>query len=289
MRKIVPLILLAFLAAITTGFSMCAPRAPLPGEGVSAPTPPTTPPLPPEPELKIVKVAGNGKKNQFTVKLAWNGKDPTEWKIARWTLMRDRTNQSQSLLVLSDQVFKVESGEYRLVTVNATCINPDKPPARALIVDYPGMPIYELTTKIEDNKVAALIQAVQEVGYGMQAMMPRLKFLRSGEVELTKPQPKEDLYLNIVNWDASAQPPIPYVAEDVIDAALVVTVSGGMDSAKFVQYFQGKHPGVSAKDSQREMTRLQPQVNKLLQLANLSERLGKAVTAKKPAGVKKRK
>lgn len=246
-----------------------------PGDGMEAaatPTAPPTPTPPPPPELKILKISGAGAKNKFRVKLQWNGDEPTIWRVERWTLMQDITEQTQSMLVLNEQAFEIRGGEPRIIYVPAICINPEKPPARHLLVDYEGAPVYLLTTDIPDQHIRAVIDTIEKVEAELEALLPRLRFI-GNSYELREPQPNDELHLSLVVWDLSGEEPYPYIREEAIEAALIVAAKRGMTYNDYVVYLQRTIPGVDKKDALRLIREVQPTVNKLLTLAGLAERL----------------
>lgn len=272
MTALIALAAVLLLSLATSGVTC---RPPGSGEPAVTPTPPElTPTPPPQPQLRVIKISGSGEKNKFRVKLKWDGEGTTIWKIKRWTVMRDLTNQTQSMLVINEQAFEIEPGEPRLIFVLAVCINPELPAARQLLVDYPGAPRYVLTDEIPNPRVQTLVEAIGKVEAGIEAMRPRLRFRRN-TVELTRPQPGEEAYLQVVVWDQSVTPPRPYLEENVIEAAVVVAAAGGMTLADYSIHLQKTIPGADAGETLSLATQIQDRVNKLLALAGLSERLRK--------------
>jgi hypothetical protein len=277
---------MAVSAALLIGLSVsavtCRPSAPASpaitptptAEEAAAAAAARAPTPPPPPQLQVLKVSGSGEKGKFRVKLQWNGEGRGMWKIKRWTVMRDLTNQTQSMLVLTDQAFEVDAGDPQLIFVVAVCINPNLPPARQLLVEYPGAPQYVLTDEIPHPKVKAVVDTIKEVEAALPQMMSRLRF-RHNTVELVSPRGREPDYLQVVVWDQSVEPPRPYLDDNVIEAAVVVASSGGMTAAEYAIHLQRTIPGSTTGETQRLANRIADQVNRLLALAGLSERLRK--------------
>ncbi len=272
-RLLAVMLLLAVLAlaGVSTGGLTCLPDGTT--ETQITPTPPPATPTPPAtPQLKLLKVSGTGAKSKFRVKVQWNGEEPTFWKVKRWTVMRDLTNQTQSMLVVEEQAFEIQPGEPRNIDVRGVCINPTLPPARQLLVDYPGAPQYVLTNEIPVPAVKQVIATIMEVEAALPAMMPRLRFKRN-TVELVQPRPREESYLGVVVWDQSVSPPLPHLDQNVVEAAVVVAAAGGMTVAEYSTHLQRSVPGSSSTDTTALAREVADQVNKLLGLANLSARL----------------
>ncbi|HPM77239.1 MAG TPA: hypothetical protein PK961_09120 [bacterium] len=266
--------LLLFLLAmvfLATGFTTCQQTAG-PDEALTAPPVAATPAPPPAPKLTLLKVSGAGFKNRFRARLQWNGDQPTKWTVKRWSMMVDRTDQTQSMLVLADQSFTVAPGEPRDIFVEAMCVNPDKPAPRHLIVEYEGAPKYELTQTIDQPIVRSIVNAVAEVEDGMQAVLPKLTF-RGDRYEYSPRalSARDRQYLELVLWEIDGDKPLPYLEEDMIRSAIIVGVSGGMSVESYLAYLQ--QMGLTKDEARTDHKRLVARVNLLLEMAGLEGRL----------------
>jgi hypothetical protein len=282
------LLLTVALALLLTAAVSCVKRGPESGLGqpppapTKAPAPAPAPIAPPpatsaNPELKVLKVsgAGAGQTGIFVVKLQWNGDKPTDWTIKKWTMMRDKTDQTQSMLVIEDQSFPVKPGEPTVATVRAIPINPTKEPPRNLIVEYAGMPVYELTDKIEDPKVRALQGAIEKVNQAFVQMMPLVRIVGDSVQYAPKDRAKVEPYLSIALWDLSGAKPRPYIEPTVLEGAFVVAFSGGMTQRGLASFIQKKSAGITERNAIQEAARIAGPINRLLDIAGLDARLTK--------------
>jgi hypothetical protein len=179
------------------------------------------------------------------------------------------------MIVVEDQVFTIAPGEPHTVQVKALPINPEKEPARNLVIDYPGMPVYQLTEQIVDPRVQAIDDALQRLDRAFADMLPLVKFRGSSIEYLPKDRAKIDPYLELATWDLSGMQPRPYLEQETIEAALVVAFAGGMSVKDYASYLQKKIAGLAAGAALKEAQRLQPKVNKFLGFAKLDVRLKK--------------
>lgn len=230
---------------------------------------------PPRPEMITHKVAGSGKGDTFTVTLEWTGPEVQPWTINRWTVMRDRTDQTQSMLVIEDQTFEVKPNEKRTVQVKAIPITAGKPPARHLIVDYEGMPVYVLTTEIVEPALQSVIDGVGRVEGATTEMMSLVKFVGDSLEYAPGDRDKVEPYLEIIVWDLNADPPQPYIEKAVIEAALVAAVAGGITANEYATFLQTKVPGLKTKDALKEIKRLRNRVNALLNYSGVAVSFGR--------------
>ncbi|HPQ70010.1 MAG TPA: hypothetical protein PKW95_12850 [bacterium] len=270
-RRSAWLLFLLAMVFLATGFTTCQ-KTTGPDEAISAPPVAVTPTPPPAPTLTLVKVSGMGAKNRFRVRMQWNGDKPTKWTVKRWTMMVDRTGQTQSMLVLADQSFQIQPGEPRDLAIDAMCVNPDKPAPRHLIVDYEGAPKYELTQTIDDPTIAAIVNTVAEVEDGMKAVLPKLTF-RGDRYEYSPRalSARDRQYLELVLWEIDGDKPIPYLEEDMIRSAIIVAVSGGMSVNDYLTYLQ--QMGLTKDEAHTDHKRLVARVNLMLEMAGLEGRL----------------
>lgn len=234
---------------------------------------PATSPQPKSAEMRVLKVSGAGNSNIFAVKLEWTGDKPAEWKINRWTVMWDQTGQTQSMLVVEDQTFTINPGEPRTVQVKAIPLDPAKPAARHLIVDYEGMPVYVLTKEIPNPDAKKVIASLDTIDAALRQMIPLVRFVGSSIEYSPKDRGKIEPYLEVVVWNMDGDKPTPYIEQTVIEDALVVAIAGGMTEAGFNSFLQSRYPGISSKDAAGELRRLKPKINRLLELAGTEARI----------------
>jgi hypothetical protein len=265
-------VLVAVSLVLTGGCIRRAPNGAPTAPGSAVPDPATL--APPQPEMRLVKVSGAGKADMFSARLVWTGKDPEPWTVKRWTLMHDKTGQTQSMIVIEEQTFSIKPGETRTVQVKSVPLDPSKPPARHLIVEYEGMPVYELTRQTADAKVNQFIQGVERFENDLTGMMAKVKFVGQSIEYAPADRAAVEPFLEIIVWDLSGDTPEPYIEQPVIEAALVTAMAGGMSLADFATFLQRKVAGLSVKDAAGEARRLRPRVNALLEYAGFAARLG---------------
>ncbi|MDP8222177.1 MAG: hypothetical protein P9L99_02350 [Candidatus Lernaella stagnicola] len=248
-------------------------RAPGTGSGIQPPPVADTAPPPEPPRMIVHKVSGSGNATLFAARVEWTGVDVAPWTIKRWTIMRDKTAQTQSMLVVETQTFEIKPGEVRTLQVRAVPLDPDKPPARHLIVDYEGMPEYELTTEIASPTVKTLAAAIERVDLAVEEMLQLVEFVGQSIEYKPEYRDKVEPYLAIVVWEFSGEKPRPYIEKPVIEASVIVGLASGMNGEGYAAYLQKKLPGLSLKDAKNEAKRIRPRVNALLEMAGLDARL----------------
>lgn len=265
------LLLMLVALLLATGFTTCQKNA---SPDAMSNAPPVATPSPPPPELKVIKISGAGFKNRFRVRVQWNGDKPTRWAVKRWMMMRDLTDQTQSMLVLANQTFLVRPGEPRDLFIQAMCVKPDKPAPRHLIVEYEGAPIYKLTDRIEDPILQSIVNTVTEVEQGMHLVVPKLTFRGDRYEYSPRALSKRDKqYLALVLWEIDGDKPEPYLEEPMIQSAIIVALYGGMSAKEYTTYLEKM--GLTAQEARSDHKRMRPRINLLLELAGLEGRLSK--------------
>lgn len=261
MRKRLKLLLFTACLLLYAGLiAACVSRAtvqPTPAAEKPAMAPNTKPvPKLPKAELKILKVhgVGSGRTDAFLVKLQWTGKEPTTWKVSRGAALHDKTGQSQTLLVIRDQSFEIRPGEPTTVQVQAISIGDfSKQAPKNLIIDYEGMPVYQLTSRLENEPALQALDKIDTLNAGLE-QMKKVVEIKGTTIEY---EPKDTKlvapYLEIVKWDMNVKPPRPYIEDTVLKTLFAVLMrnQNAVSQAEFKSILQELGIAVPEDEAQR--------------------------------------
>jgi len=230
----------------------------------------------PKAELKVLKVhgIGSGRTDAFLVKLQWTGKEPTTWTIGKGSAMQDKTNQSQTLLVLTDQTFEIRPGEPTTVQVKAISVGDfNKPAPKNLIIDYKGMPVYHLTGRLENETALQALEKIEMLHSGLE-QMKKVVEIKGTTIEY-EPKDKQLVapYLEIVKWDMSVKPPNPYL-DETVSKILFAVLMRNQNPVSFTE-FKNILQEIGIAVPEQEAHRLRQVVNKALGLVGSKIHLDK--------------